>query len=51
MEKYLNNVGFRSIGRVLGVLFQLVHHWVRKAGDMVEEEAGRRHTRHISNML
>lgn len=42
LSMYLNSAGFRSIGRVLGVPFQLVHHWVRKAGEMVEEEAARR---------
>lgn len=42
LAMYLNSAGFRSIGRVLGVPFQLVHHWVRKAGDMVEEEAAKR---------
>jgi transposase-like protein len=34
---YLNNCGFRSIGRVLDVPFQLVHRWIRHAGDVVEK--------------
>lgn len=38
---YLNSMGFRSIGRVLEVPFQLVHHWVRKAGESVEAEAAK----------
>jgi len=42
LAMYLNSAGFRSIGRVLGVSFQLVHYWVRKAGEMVEEEAAKR---------
>ena len=42
LTMYLNGSGFRSIGRVLGVSFQLVHHWVRKAGEAVEEEASKR---------
>jgi transposase-like protein len=42
LAMYLNSVGFRSIGRVLNVPFQLVHQWVRKAGDLVEEEAAKR---------
>ncbi len=42
LAMYLNSAGFRSIGRVLGVPFQLVHHWVRKAGELVEEEAAKR---------
>ena len=42
LAMYLNSAGFRSIGRVLGVSFQLVHHWVRKAGELVEEEAAKR---------
>ena len=41
LAMYLNSVGFRSIGRVLGVSFQLVHHWVKKAGELVEEEAAK----------
>ena len=38
---YLNNSGFRNIGRVLGVDFQLVHHWIKKAGKIVEEEVAK----------
>jgi transposase-like protein len=34
---YLNSCGFRSIGRVLDVPFQLVHHWIKRAGKIVEE--------------
>jgi transposase len=33
---YLNSCGFRSIGRVLDVPFQLVHHWIKRAGTIVE---------------
>ena len=42
LAMYLNSAGFRSIGRVLKVPFQLVHSWVRKAGEQVEDEASRR---------
>ena len=42
LSMYLNGCGFRSIGRVLGVPFQLVHHWIKKAGELVEEEAASR---------
>jgi len=42
LAMYLNSSGFRSIGRVLGVPFQLVHHWVKRAGELVEEEAAKR---------
>jgi len=38
LSMYLNNMGFRSIGRVLQVPFQLVHKWVKKAGELVEQE-------------
>ena len=38
---YLNNSGFRAIGRVLDVDFQLVHHWIKKAGTIVEEEVAK----------
>ncbi len=38
VSMYLNNSGFRSIGRVLDVPFQLVHYWIKKAGEIVEEE-------------
>ena len=45
LAMYLNSSGFRSIGRVLGVPFQLVHHWVRKARELVEEKiAGKRNS-------
>ncbi len=37
LSMYLNSAGFRSIGRVLGVPFQLAYHWVSKAGELVEE--------------
>ena len=43
LAMYLNSAGFRSIGRVLGIPFQLVHHWVKKAGELVEEEAAKRY--------
>jgi transposase-like protein len=33
---YLNGSGFRSIGRVFGVSFQIVHHWIKQAGKAVE---------------
>ena len=42
LAMYLNSAGFRSIGRVLKVPFQLVHAWVRKAGERVEEEVRNR---------
>jgi len=42
LAMYLNSSGFRSIGRVLGIPFQLVHYWVKKAGELVEEEAAKR---------
>ena len=42
LAMYLNSARFRSIGRVLKVPFQLVHSWVRKAGEQVENEASRR---------
>lgn len=42
LAMYLNNAGFRCIGRVLQVPFQLVHSWVRKAGDLVENEVAKR---------
>lgn len=42
LAMYLNSSGFRAIGRVLGVPFQLVHYWVKKAGESVEEEAAKR---------
>ena len=35
----LNSCGFRVIGRVLNVPFQLVHSWIKKAGALVEEMA------------
>ena len=35
---YLNNVGFRAIGRVMKIPFQIIHGWVRKAGELVERE-------------
>lgn len=35
---YLNSSGLRSIGRVLGVPFQLVSQWVENAGKIVEAE-------------
>jgi transposase-like protein len=34
---YLNSSGFCAIGRALNVPFQLVHHWIKKAGEIVEE--------------
>ena len=39
LAMYLNSMGFRAIGRVLKVPFQLVYNWVRKAGKTVEEGA------------
>ena len=42
LAMYLNSAGYRSIGRVLKAPFQLVHSWVRKAGEQVEDEASRR---------
>jgi transposase-like protein len=42
LAMYLNSAGFRSIGRVLGVPFQLVYHWVRKAGELVEEKISKK---------
>jgi transposase-like protein len=41
LAMYLNSCGFRSIGRVLKIPFQLVHYWVRKAGELVEERASK----------
>lgn len=35
---YLNNVGFRAIGRVMQIPFQIIHGWIRKAGELVEME-------------
>lgn len=35
---YLNSSGIRSIGRVLGVPFQLVSRWIEHAGKMIEQE-------------
>ena len=37
VSMYLNNCGFRSIGRVLDVPFQLVHRWIGRAGEIVEK--------------
>lgn len=45
---YLNSAGFRSIGRVLGVPFQLVYHWVRKARELVEEKISTNPAREIA---
>jgi transposase-like protein len=42
LAMYLNSAGFRSIGRVLKVPFQLVHWWVKAAGELVEAEAAKR---------
>jgi len=39
---YLNNCGFRAIGRILDIPFQLVHHWIKQAGKIVEEEVNNR---------
>lgn len=36
---YLNNVGFRAIGRIMNIPFQLIHCWIKKAGALVEKEA------------
>jgi len=35
---YLNNVGFRAIGRVMKIPFQIIHGWIRQAGELVEKE-------------
>ena len=42
LAMYLNNAGFWSIGRVLGVPFQLVHTWIRKAGNLTEQEIAKK---------
>ena len=41
VSMYLNNSGFRAIGRVLDVDFQLVHHWIKQAGKIVEKEVAK----------
>lgn len=41
---YLNNVGFRAIGRVMKIPFQIIHSWIRKAGELVEREANKEST-------
>jgi transposase-like protein len=41
LAMYLNSMGFRSIGRVLGVSFQIVHSWIKKAGKLVEKKASK----------
>lgn len=38
LAMYLNSSGIRSIGRVLGVPFQLVSYWIESAGKIVEQE-------------
>ena len=38
LSMYLNGMGFRSIGRVLEVPFQLVHQWIKTAGQRVEAQ-------------
>ena len=50
LSMYLNSSGLRSIGRVLGVPFQLVSRWVADAGRIVEEEILklRMNPRHVS---
>ncbi len=50
LAMYLNSSGLRSIGRVLGVPFQLVSKWVADAGRIVEEEILklRMNPRHVS---
>ena len=50
LAMYLNSGGLRSIGRVLGVPFQLVSKWVADAGRVVEEEIMklRMNPRHVS---
>ena len=40
MAMYLNNMGFRAIGRVMKIPFQIIHSWIRKAGELVEKEVG-----------
>ena len=35
---YLNSMGLRAIGRVLGIPYQLVARWVEHAGEIVEQE-------------
>ena len=42
VHMYINNCGFRAIGRILGVPFQLVHYWIRQAGEVVEKEVASR---------
>lgn len=41
---YLNNVGFRAIGRVMNIPFQIIHNWIRKAGELVERRANKEST-------
>jgi transposase-like protein len=50
LAMYLNSSGLRSIGRVLGVPFQLVSKWIENAGKIVEQEILKLQTnpRHIS---
>ena len=39
---YLEGLGFRSIGRILGVSNVAVLKWVRKAGEILQENIGNR---------
>lgn len=34
---YVNNCGFRAIGRILEIPFQYVQNWVKKAGEIIED--------------
>jgi transposase-like protein len=36
LEMYLEGVGFRGIGRLLGISFGTVYQWVRKWGEQVD---------------
>jgi transposase-like protein len=42
LHMYLEGLGFRSIGRILGVSNVAVLKWVRKAGDILQENIGNR---------
>lgn len=42
LHLYLEGLGFRSIGRILGVSNVAVLKWVRKAGEILQENIGNR---------
>ena len=42
LHMYLEGLGFRSIGRILGVSNVAVLKWVRKAGEILQENIGNR---------